>query len=641
MKELTSYNRERIEALNRISKVEEYLRRFYERDEQLGIYLSHCVGRILIKQAKSGQDWSSSLRSEEVRHICDWLRAAITNDEEWLKHVDELGRPRKLLKFPTISAITNEANKAMLKAAQKLATVKLVDGDEKLHAELEDGYYLVQLLTPAALDRESAQMQHCIGQGAYDNRLKDEKSLFLSLRDRHGKAHGTLEVMDDVLIQIQGKQNATLIRKYLDLLYPYIRKMKYQINIPAYQFGYVVDADGEWHDFDNLPDGLKIRDSLYLAGVQLKRLPKNLSVGAHCDLAYTGISEIPVGFKATSVDIEGLTLTKIGSGFHIDGDLTLKGQETEIELSGEMHVGGSLKLYQSNVKNLPTKMFIGGDLDIRDTPITKLPDNLRVNGALDARGSKLRKLGKNLYVGHFLDVSETRIKEIPPDLKVRGMLFIDKTPITRLTGDKTAEGLKFGGLNLAYTQVTELPENLTIDDDLNVRWSKLERLPNGLHVGTLDLRGTDFDVLPERLTVADTLDLSGCNIETLPDDLTVGRHLILAGASIKALPPHLSIRSTLDVRYTHLKALPEGLRVYEMIYIAETDIVDIPDSISDYTVIDNGDVVCPAFKYRKSSWGVRQLLPLENQPNLRRALWAISDFRASVNAPLIFSVIAF
>ncbi|WP_256185867.1 hypothetical protein, partial [Desulfovibrio desulfuricans] len=52
----------------------------------------------------------------------------------------------------------------------------------------------------------------------------------------------------------------------------------------------------------------------------------------------------------------------------------------------------------------------------------------------------------------------------------------------------------------------------------------------GLDVeGSLDLRGTQITALPDNLTVGGYLDLRGTQITALPDNLTVGGYLDLEG----------------------------------------------------------------------------------------------------------------
>ncbi len=70
-----------------------------------------------------------------------------------------------------------------------------------------------------------------------------------------------------------------------------------------------------------------------------------------------------------------------------------------------------------------------------------------------------------------------------------------------------------GSLYLRGTQITSLPENLTVG-------------------GWLDLSGTQITSLPENLTVGGSLDLSGTQITSLPENLTVGGSLYLRGTQI-------------------------------------------------------------------------------------------------------------
>jgi hypothetical protein len=146
--------------------------RHYDIKRLLGLSL----GRVL-----SNTEWTDqrAVLTRNLSHIIDWLHAAVVNNESWLERRDEFGRPKKLMKFGSLDQIIKEADKAMLKAAQKLQSIQLVEGDEELYQELADGYYLVRLKTAAALDRESAEMQHCVGLGAYDASLNDDNSLIL------------------------------------------------------------------------------------------------------------------------------------------------------------------------------------------------------------------------------------------------------------------------------------------------------------------------------------------------------------------------------------------------------------------------------------------------------------------------------
>ncbi|WP_247774315.1 hypothetical protein [Bradyrhizobium sp. 192] len=128
-----------------------------------------------------------------VRHVADWIEAARVNNEEWLQRCDEQGRPLKLLKIGSLAQAIAEADKAMRRFAFNAAAAPHIDGEgEESVMTFADGSRIVRLLTPAALDRESAMMGHCVGQGAYDAAVKDRSRIIYSLRDAKNKAHVTL-----------------------------------------------------------------------------------------------------------------------------------------------------------------------------------------------------------------------------------------------------------------------------------------------------------------------------------------------------------------------------------------------------------------------------------------------------------------
>ena len=70
-----------------------------------------------------------------------------------------------------------------------------------------------------------------------------------------------------------------------------------------------------------------------------------------------------------------------------------------------------------------------------------------------------------------------------------------------------------GSLYLRGTPIQSLPDNLTVE-------------------GYLDLRGTLIQSLPDNLTVGGIFDLEGTQIQSLPDNLTVGGYLDLTGTPI-------------------------------------------------------------------------------------------------------------
>ena len=99
-----------------------------------------------------------------------------------------------------------------------------------------------------------------------------------------------------------------------------------------------------------------------------------------------------------------------------------------------------------------------------------------------------------------------------------------------------------GSLDLSDTQITSLPDGLTVGGSLYLSGTQITSLPDGLTVGgSLDLSGTPITSLPDGLTVGESLYLRGTQITSLPDGLTVGGWLNLSGTQITSLPDNFKI----------------------------------------------------------------------------------------------------
>ncbi len=85
------------------------------------------------------------------------------------------------------------------------------------------------------------------------------------------------------------------------------------------------------------------------------------------------------------------------------------------------------------------------------------------------------------------------------------------------TFEISADAVHCGGnLNLAYTNIQELPPGLTVGGHLNLARTNIQELPPGLTVGGyLSLEGTKIQELPGDITVSDTVYLSADAPDTL------------------------------------------------------------------------------------------------------------------------------
>ena len=130
--------------------------------------------------------------------IGDWLYGAAEEHADWLRNIDEKGRPRKLMKCGTIAQLLHEAWKWHRRREQQQQSTssssQLGLDDEHFVQCLRAGHTLVRLMSPRALDRESEHMRHCIGWGGYDTKVNQANDYrYFSVRDEDGKPVATIE----------------------------------------------------------------------------------------------------------------------------------------------------------------------------------------------------------------------------------------------------------------------------------------------------------------------------------------------------------------------------------------------------------------------------------------------------------------
>jgi hypothetical protein len=450
----------------RISRMRDYLRGCANGDEVITDLLFHCVGRV---QLKTGEDLGSRLFNEaldrlsEVIHIADWLKVSVVEDAPWLRNVDNAGRPKKLLKFGSMAAITAEADRFMLRRskASMPAEIKISEGDEESHFDLGDGWWLAKLLTPIALDRESHLMQHCIGQGGYDHRLSDEQVEFLSLRDPQGMPHATIEVDHGEVVQFQGKQNQAPIPKYVVRCLPYFQSKPFS-HLPQ---SFVKDVSGTVYTVYDLPEVLRVDGQVHI----------NNTVGN---------LRLPNVIEAT-------------------GSVTLAGNACE-NVPARIKTGGRLVINGAVVDRLPEVLDVKEGISLSGSPISKLPDNLSLDGGLHLRGSAVKELPKGLTVRGCLDISRTAVTHLPEDLKCAN-IDISNTEIKR-----------FDTSVFLFDQASETTRHL------RACHSELEEIVGDPHFGRLDLEGSAITTLPTELRVDGELCVSKTSINSMSAGMVMG-----------------------------------------------------------------------------------------------------------------------
>lgn len=500
------------------------------------------VGRILTKTASPDENIFAEVDRPDVsiQHIYDWLCVAVKNNEYWLTNVDDHGRPKKLMKLGTIEQAVKEADKAMDKENQRLGKITLMEGHEIVYAELQNGYKLVRMLKPEALDRESSLMQHCIGHGSYDDRLHDKTFLYLSLRDRHGHPHATFEIEqwgENLFVnQMVGKQNQPPLNKYL-------RQLDCWDMLSSLEFGdkksssLILDEKFRIYSTADLPDDFTaIHDIVFTVVQGGKNLPKRLR--ALKDVRIVGLSSKPVSLPEGWV-VEGdlqvrhQTITEIPAGTIVKGEMDLRG--SKIGSIGDGCVFGSLILREGEVNKIGSGVKISELLSLLDTKIKNLPSDIELK-SLAAPGDALKVLPSHIKEYSTLVLEETRIKTLP-------------------------EGLTVDRLFLGNTTLDDMPKSLTVNDCLNLTRSIIKTVHGSWKlIGSASFIGSTIEKMTGIITVENDMgiDLSETTIRKLPDAIICDGTVSFHNAHIKTLPKKVHC-VTLDLRGCDLKMdrLPE------------------------------------------------------------------------------------
>jgi hypothetical protein len=251
------------------------------------------------------------------------------------------------MKFHSIAQITAEADKAMLKASQKLVNFRK-DIEQIRHLEdLGRGYSVVQLLTPESLDEESRIMRHCIGGGAYDWKLSTSDCQLLSVRDKGGNPVATIELgafptakKAFEVIQVQGFNNTPVSFALMDMIIDYFQSIDAipKNGTATNRLPYIVDRHGKWHCLFKLPE----------------------------------IMEASI-FKVLIDNRIRFTLPKVLIGSDI---IDMQGVHTDFFPSLEESNSLCLRIADSCILNMPTTLETVSSIHVTDTDIYQMPKSI-------------------------------------------------------------------------------------------------------------------------------------------------------------------------------------------------------------------------------------------------------------------------
>nr|WP_250807589.1 PcfJ domain-containing protein [Neorhizobium tomejilense] len=418
-------------ALEQDSEIVDFLATFSEDADVLRL-MYHCVGRVLLKIKNSRRNWREAGLAVDLKHAADWLGVALHHGEDWLSNVDEHGRPKKLLKFSDLDGILKEANKAMIKRAMQTPVIKIDEGEEVLEQVLDAGWYMVRLLTSRALDNESAVMQHCVGHGTYDEAVRENRKVILSLRDPHNNPHVTIEVdvASNSVVQIRGKQNAKPKAEYARRVRNFINGRDYDSVYRPVDVGIVIDEMGRRFGVDQLPAGLAIKGTLDLSGYELTELPEFLEIRGDLKIERSAIRTLPRGLKVTGSLLAAKSkLEALPLDHGIARDIDVSGSKIAALPDG-LEVDGNLNLSDTDIVSLPRNLVVTGDLNLEAADLKVYPSGVLVGRNIFLSGSSVRRFeDRNLYVGGSLLMNDCGRVHMPEHLSVEYSVFIEKTVI--------------------------------------------------------------------------------------------------------------------------------------------------------------------------------------------------------------------
>lgn len=355
---------------------------------------------------------------------------------------------------------------------------------------LADGFSVGRMLTPEALDRETAAMQHCVGLGSYDRNLDDERRGLYSLRDAFNKPHATIEVdhAANALLQLVGKQNEMPIAKYLKVLAPFIEAEGLDSGETA-SMGFVIGKGGIVHHVSEIPDGAEFDRTLSLRGygddpVSI-RIPSGITVKGDLilDNGFEGLLTMPATVTG-DVHASTMNLPDISPEFRFGGGLHFEGSWVG-DLPAGLHVRGDLVLKHCRKVVLPSGLVIDGDLDLTQSNVDELPDDIVIKGSLHASNSSLRRLPEGVSVGGTVFLGGTmHLEEIPAGFTVGGNLMLRYSSVRRLCEDVVVGGMV--SVNSDIARELQLSENAAIAGGLYFRPSGEAKNFDGRSMMTAD-----------------------------------------------------------------------------------------------------------------------------------------------------------
>jgi hypothetical protein len=576
--------------------------------------LLQSLGRVLKAENEKGIPLIHA--DHHYSHIMDWLASAVVNRELWLERVNAEGVPLKLAKFGTFQQIVDEADKAMRKNNTRGVTGGKVG--EVVHT-FGDGWTMVRLRSGEELDHESAQMQHCVGHGGYDEAVLRGSTGIYSLRDPGGKSHATIEmehgVGGDIIEQIKGKQNKVPRRDYFARVVAWLETLEdysYPLGLKDHPSGWAINNTFQLVNLASLEPGSKFTgnvecnlldedsgDNQDERPAELE-LPPNLTINGN--LTVKGMWEhrvvLPVGLRITGdIILNGVTVDMgavPGRAAYIS-DCFVKRLPRRMEQAVSIArstfdeafdagagtvFAGFVSLSNSKLETALNAMSFETDLELDQIqgwigcdghPCLKVPGDLKVSrsalkffrdvkvgGSFQLNQTTVFQSPDSLYVGKNFHIHRSEIHNLPDDMTVERTLEVtDNSTLQKVP----LKAVLNGDIVFRQTRIS-LDGRTAFNGNLVMVGSNLNSLAPHMRVaGDMTIDDCDVGTLPRGLTVGGSFTFKGSLPNRLPPDIRIGENLNLEGSLVASLPPKMNIPGDLNIRHLRRFSIPEGVTI--------------------------------------------------------------------------------
>ncbi|MBQ8251469.1 MAG: hypothetical protein IJY92_06125 [Alphaproteobacteria bacterium] len=258
----------------------------------------------------------------------------------------------------------------------------------------------------------------------------------------------------------------------------------------------------------------------------------------------------------------------------------------ELNLSGV--IAHHAKVDALSLENLDERGIEAVNLEIMDAEkITAIPQNVYIKKSLTLQSSHMITLPSNIKV-QKLTVEAKNLKIIPSDIQVSELTLIhskvQKLPPlsldlldikhSKITDVRPINVRQY--LDLSYTPVQYLNENLNVEGLFLRHCEQLKKLPKNLKVKWLDIGQTNIEEIPP-LPYECLLMVNAKKIERLPHHISFNT-LEAQGSGLKSLPDNLSAEK-INLSKTNFQNIPKNLHITQLLLLNETPIQSLPSDL--------------------------------------------------------------